>query len=49
MRRYLSGVLVPIPFRAVIWTMALLWMGMACILNGRDTTASGPSPRFAVT
>jgi len=31
----LVGVLVPIPLRAVIWTMALLWMGMACILNGR--------------
>ena len=31
----LVGVFVPIPFRAVIWTMALLWVGMACILNGR--------------
>jgi hypothetical protein len=25
---------VPIPFRAVVRIMALLWMSMACILNG---------------
>jgi hypothetical protein len=31
----LVGLFVPIPFRAIIWTVALLWMGVACILNGR--------------
>ena len=31
----LVGLFVPIPVRVVIWTMALLWMGVACILNGR--------------
>ena len=31
----LVGLLVPIPVRVVIWTVALLWMGVACILNGR--------------
>ena len=29
------GLLVPVPVRAVIWTVALLWMGTACILNAR--------------
>jgi hypothetical protein len=29
------GLLLPIPFRGVIWTLALLWMGTACILNAR--------------
>ena len=29
------GLLVPVPIRAVIWTVALLWMGTACILNAR--------------
>jgi hypothetical protein len=31
----LVGLIVPIPVRVVIWTVALLWMGTACILNGR--------------
>ena len=31
----LLGLLLPIPFRGVIWTLALLWMGTACILNAR--------------
>ena len=29
------GLLVPLPVRAVIWTVALLWMGTACMLNAR--------------
>jgi hypothetical protein len=29
------GLLVPVPVRAAIWTVALLWMGTACILNAR--------------
>ena len=24
-----------VPLRAVVWTVALFWMGMACILNAR--------------
>ena len=31
----LAGLLVPVPIRAVIWIIALLWMGAACILNAR--------------
>ena len=31
----LAGLFVPIPIRTVIWTAALLWMGVACILNGK--------------
>ena len=31
----LVGLFVPIPVRVVIWTVALLWMGVACILNSR--------------
>jgi hypothetical protein len=31
----LVGLFVPIPVRVVIWTVALVWMGMACILNSR--------------
>ena len=29
------GLLMPVPVRAVIWTVALLWMGTACILNAK--------------
>jgi hypothetical protein len=29
------GLLAPVPVRAVIWTVALLWMGTACMLNAR--------------
>jgi len=29
------GLFVPVPFRAAIWTVALLWMGTACIANAR--------------
>jgi hypothetical protein len=31
----LGGLFVPMPFRVVIWTIALIWMGAACILNAR--------------
>jgi hypothetical protein len=31
----LVGLFVPIPARVAIWTLALIWMGVACILNGR--------------
>jgi hypothetical protein len=29
----LAGLFVPAPVRAVIWIIALIWMGTACILN----------------
>ena len=31
----LAGLLVPVTVRAVIWIIALIWMGTACILNAR--------------
>jgi hypothetical protein len=31
----LAGLLVPVPVRAAIWIIALIWMGTACILNAR--------------
>ena len=31
----LVGLFMPSPFRVVLWTIALLWMGTACILNAR--------------
>src|SRR3989475_8448638 len=31
----LAGLLAPAPIRAVIWIIALIWMGTACILNAR--------------
>jgi hypothetical protein len=31
----LAGLFVPVTVRAVIWIVALIWMGMACILNAR--------------
>jgi len=30
-----AGLFVEVPARAVIWTIALAWMGTACILNAR--------------
>lgn len=30
-----AGLFVPVPVRAAIWTVALVWMGVACILNAR--------------
>jgi hypothetical protein len=30
-----AGLLAPVPVRAAIWTIALVWMGVACILNAR--------------
>src|SRR5712692_8919368 len=31
----LAGLFVPVPVRAVLWAIALIWMGTACILNAR--------------
>jgi hypothetical protein len=31
----IAGLLIPVPVRAAIWTVALIWMGVACILNAR--------------
>src|SRR5260370_29830653 len=31
----LAGLFVPLSVRAVIWIIALIWMGTACILNAR--------------
>lgn len=30
-----AGLFAPVPVRATIWTIALVWMGAACILNAR--------------
>ena len=30
-----AGLFTPVPVRAAIWTIALVWMGVACILNAR--------------
>ena len=32
----LAGLFVPVSARAVIWIIALVWMGTACILNARQ-------------
>ena len=31
----LAGLFIPVPVRTVIWIIALIWMGTACILNAR--------------
>jgi hypothetical protein len=31
----IAGLLVPVPIRSVVWSVALAWMGTACILNAR--------------
>ena len=31
----LAGLFVPVSARSVIWIIALIWMGTACILNAR--------------
>src|SRR6266851_9958602 len=31
----LAGLFVPVSVRTVIWIIALIWMGTACILNAR--------------
>jgi asparagine N-glycosylation enzyme membrane subunit Stt3 len=31
----LAGLFVPVSFRTVIWIIALIWMGTACMLNAR--------------
>lgn len=30
-----AGLFVPVPVRATIWIVALIWMGTACLLNAR--------------
>ena len=30
-----AALLAPMPLRAAVWIIALLWMGTACILNAR--------------
>ena len=32
----LVALLLPVPVRSVIWMVALMWMGSACILNARQ-------------
>jgi hypothetical protein len=32
----LAGLFAPTPLRVVVWTIALIWMGAACILNARQ-------------
>jgi hypothetical protein len=32
----LGALFLPVPVRAAVWTVALIWMGMACILNARQ-------------
>jgi len=32
----LAGLFVPTPIRVVIWTIALIWMGAAYLLNARQ-------------
>ena len=32
----LAALFLPVPIRAVVWTVALIWMGSACILNARQ-------------
>ncbi|MFL4980349.1 MAG: hypothetical protein ACJ8FV_17915 [Xanthobacteraceae bacterium] len=31
----IAGLFVPVPLRTVIWIVALIWMGTACILNAK--------------
>ncbi len=31
----IATIYVPVTLRATIWSIALIWMGMACILNAR--------------
>ena len=31
-----AGLFAPIPVRTAIWTVALAWMGIACVLNARQ-------------
>src|SRR5262247_285622 len=31
----IAGLFVPVPARTVIWIVALIWMGTACILNAK--------------
>jgi hypothetical protein len=31
----IAGLFAPVPVRAAVWSIALAWMGTACILNAR--------------
>ena len=31
----LAGLIIQVPVRTVIWIIAIIWMGTACILNAR--------------
>ena len=31
----MAALFTSVPLRAVVWTVALIWMGVACILNAR--------------
>ena len=31
-----TGLFAPIPARTIIWTVALAWMGIACVLNAQQ-------------
>jgi hypothetical protein len=31
----LAALFLPMPIRAAVWTIALVWMGTACLLNAR--------------
>jgi len=30
-----AGLVAPVPLRAAIWTISLIWMGTACLLNAK--------------
>jgi hypothetical protein len=32
----LAALFLSVPVRAVVWTVALIWMGSACILNAKQ-------------
>ena len=45
-----GGLFAPVPVRATIWVVALVWMGVACILNARRVvarTAATPDPTIS--
>lgn len=31
----IAALFAPVPLRAAVWTLALIWMGTACVLNAR--------------
>ena len=45
----LVGLFLPIPFRVVMWTIALLWMGTACILKrGAAAARTAATPGLTI-